>query len=161
LEWAAIYSVSLSRLSIGLSFKLNQQSDLISFNLSLNATIAAMRTAFCLVAVLFVAISARADVPSTRPSNAPILIRKRPVLTMQQATKALGLIGPVTKANYSRTFEPPTIDPMQPFRDRYNYGIPAYSPYLFYGAYFPYYRGYGFGFGCGYWPGISGTFYGD
>jgi TolB-like protein len=69
-------------------------------------------------------------------------------------------LGPVRVAAYTQTFAAPKSDPHQQFRDRYTYGVPAYSPYL-YGCYG--WCGYG-----GYWGGCNGSwitpvsiFYGD
>ena len=97
------------------------------------------------------AISARAYAagPATRPA----------ALTRQQAAEALGLLGPVRLASYTVTFAPPKSDPHQVFRDRYTYGIPAYSPYLYYGCGYPYFGFYGYG--CGPYITPTGIFYGD
>jgi hypothetical protein len=106
----------------------------------------------------------RAAEPTTQPASHA----RPPPLSMREAEAAMGLLGPVKVANYSRTFAPPTGDPHQQFRDRYNYGVPAYSPY------FPW-CGYGYGYGCGYpcggypcnwysygsWISPASSFYGD
>jgi hypothetical protein len=84
---------------------------------------------------------------------------------MQEATEALGLLGPVRVANYTRTFAPPKVDPHQQYRDRYMYGLPAYSPYLYWGCGYPYCNYPYFGFypcyGPGSWITPTGIFYGD
>ena len=80
---------------------------------------------------------------------------------MQEATDALGLLGPVRVANYTRTFAPPKVDPHQQFRDRYMYGLPAYSPYLYWGCGYPYFGFYPCCYGPGSWIAPTGIFYGD
>ena len=126
-------------------------------------TMRAMRIGCVLIAVMMFATFASAAEPATRPTQS----RRIAAMSMREAEDAMGLLGPVRVANYSRTFAPPKSDPHQQYRDRYMYGAQSYSPYLFYGCGFPYYGFYGNGcygsYGCGpgSWIAPASIFYGD
>jgi hypothetical protein len=125
-----------------------------------------MRILLAIIVVMSYVSVACASTPSTQPATSDSRSRKRPVpLSMQEATEAMGLLGPVKTSRYSVTYAPPRSDPFQVYRDRYNYGTPSYSPYLF-GCYgWPCYGwagGYGsYGCGGGWMPGGASIFYGD
>ena len=86
---------------------------------------------------------------------------------MREAQAAMGLLAPVKVGNYKRTFLPPAVDPHQEFRDRYNYLLPAYSPYFpcgfyGYGCGYPGYGCYGLtSYNYGSWISPASSFYGD
>src|SRR3954465_6473172 len=126
----ATYSLTLSPLSIGQMLNSARSMEGAPFDWCWRSIIRAMRK-WLLLAILCGASVASAAEPATKPVRAA-----RP--TMQGATEALGLLGPVRVANYTRTFAPPKVDPHQQYRDRYMYGLPAYSPYLYCGCGYPY-----------------------
>jgi hypothetical protein len=127
--------------------------------------IAAMRIVCLMLAVGLVGSVVHAAEPATQPSTTAALSRKRPGMSMRDAEQAMGLLGPVRVANYTRTFGPPKGDPHQEFRDRYIYGTPTYYPY-YCGWGYPCFGFSGCGFGGfgGFGSGVftpSGIFYGD
>jgi hypothetical protein len=112
-----------------------------------------------IIGVLVTASFVIAAAPTSQPAA---LSRKRPPMTIKDAEKAMGLLGPVRVTNYSQTFLPPKVDPHQQYRDRFMYIPPGYSPYCgcgYYGGCYPYDPFRGFHYEG--WISPSGAFYGD